>query len=280
MQTTATGAGGTTLLILETPESIGVLDLRSVTVTATVPRPDVSQINAALFASDSIWVTDHDGNAVLRLDAETGRTLARVEIEGQAVSLLDTEEGVWAGSDVYPASVSLIDPATNRTVRKLELGAFPAYGLGSLWFGRNEIEVSTAVRRVDPVTGDVLSTIEMVGGQQGCYVGGSFPDAAWSWCFERLRDTVPVRLDVETNKTVATVELGSGGGLIGVAGDTSWFFADPKNGLPPRLVRVDNETNAIDRVYVNPVWSTIAEGKLWLVDAKAGELQSIALDDL
>jgi hypothetical protein len=235
--------------------------------------------------ADGIWVTDHDNGAVLRLDAETGKTVARIEIEGRSVSLTETGEGVWAGrGHVTVESVSLIDPATNKVVRKLEVSAYPTYADGSLWFGRDAFRTGNVVRRVDPATGEELARIKMVGVQQGCYVGGSFPDVVWSWCLEPNIDTEPVRLDLDTNSVVAAVELGSGGGLLGVTDGFSWFEAgyseDPGIDYPTRLMRVDNETNQVDRIYENDALVTMAAGSLWTVDRDAGELRRITGADL
>jgi hypothetical protein len=248
-----------------------------------VPLPDVPQINEVDVTADGIWVTDHHNQAVLRLDARTGKTVARVELDGRSVSLTETDEGVWAGAGhVYPESVSLIDPATNKIARTLEVGAYPTYADGNLWFGRDAFRTGTVVRRVDPATGEVLANIKMVGAQQGCYVGGSFPDVVWSWCLEYNINTEPVRLDLDANKTVARIKLETGGGLMGVADGFSWFEAEysEEYSYPARLVRVDNATNRIDRIYENDRLVTMAAGSLWTVDRDAGELRRIDLANL
>jgi hypothetical protein len=281
--TIGTDPGATPVLILETTDWIAVFDISTSRVTTTVPLPDVPQINEVEVTADGIWVTDHDNEAVLRLDAETGKTVARVELDGRSVSLTETEEGVWAGGGhVYPESVSLIDPASNKIARTLEEGAYPTYADGSLWFGRDAFRTGTVVRRVDPATGEVLARIKMVGAQQGCYVAGSFPDVVWSWCLELNIDTEPVRLDLETNTVAGAVELGTGGGLMGVADGFSWFEMEysEEYPYPARLVRVDNATNQIDRIYENDRLVALAAGSLWTVDPDAGELRKIDLAQL
>jgi hypothetical protein len=144
--------------------------------------------------------------------------------------------------------------------------------------------MGAAVRRIDPVTGEVVASIKMAPGQQGCYVAGSFPDVVWSWCLEYWDDTDPVRLDLAANTTVGTVELGSGGGLMGVSSDFSWFEADygkdDESDHPLRLIRVDNATNAIDRVYENALIVAMGHESLWTVNRETGELRRIPLGEL
>jgi streptogramin lyase len=268
-------------LVIETGKEIVVVDASTATVTSRVPTPDVPQINAILPSDDAIWVTDHDAGAVLRVDPKSGKVVARIEIGGRAVSLVETEEGVWAGSGhIYPASVALIDPATDRVTRRLDLGAFPVYGDGTLWFGRDAFEATNKVRRIDPGTGDERAVIKVADPDHGCYVGGSLEEAVWSWCLKEWIDTEAARLDPDANTVLATVELGSGGGLFGVTDGYSWFWADPKGDLPARILRVDNRTNQMDRVYADPPMSAFAAGSLWTLDPDAGELRSIPLDDL
>lgn len=275
------GLGRAGTLIVETRREIVVIDARAGTVAARVPRPDVPQINEILTTDGAIWVTDHDAGAVLRVDPESGKVVARIEIGGRAVSLIETDEGVWAGSgDTYPASVALIDPGTNTVRRRLEVGAFPAYGEGVLWMGRDGFEVSTKVRRVDPLTGEDLAVIKVTDSDLGCYVGGSLAEAVWSWCLKEWIDTEAARLDPGKNAVVATVALGSGGDLVGVTDGYSWFRADPKNDLPARLMRVDNGTNQIDRMYEAPRMYAVAGDSVWLFHPEVGELRTIPLSNL
>jgi hypothetical protein len=156
--------------------------------------------------------------------------------------------------------------------------------MGSLWFGRDEFRIDSAVRRIDPATGEVLAAIDMVGGQQGCYVDGSFPRVVWSWCLEMNYDTEPARLDLGAKTVVARVELGSGGGLMGVSPDFSWFASeyseDPERDWPTRISRVNNATNLIDRIYENDRIVALGDDSLWTVDHQTGELRSIPLAEL
>ena len=269
-------------LVAEIGDALLVLDPASGRVIDEVAFPDLPRINGTLLTGDSLWLLDHDHGKVVRVDRESGEVEAEVEIGGRAVSLLATPDGIWAGSaHILPESVSLIDTDTNEIVRRLELGAFPVYDDGYLWFGRNETGWASTVRKVDPDTGEIVASIDL-DGAEGCYLGGRFPDVVWSWCFEPPpNDTDVTRLDVDALAVAAIQPLGAGGGLLGVYEDTSWLGAEPADGSR-RLLKVDNATNAVEAVYssdhVMPI--TIHDGALWMIDTDAGALRRIDLADL
>jgi hypothetical protein len=265
-------------LVFETGDAVGIFDTRTERLVASFALPEAPQINGVLLTADSLWVLDHDRGRVIRLDRTTGEELAAIEIGGRAVSLTETPDGIWAGSaHVVPESVALIDPATNQVVRRLEVGAFPSYGAGNLWFGRDETGNDITVREIDPESGDEVSSIDL-GDGDGCYIGGSFPDVVWSWCFEPPPiDTVMTRLDVERSQGAATIPLTSAGGLVGVSGDHSWFSEE--HGGTLALMRASNATNAIERVWqadLDEPYGLIGD-TMWIVNRERGELRRVVL---
>lgn len=274
-------------LVIETPDELIVVDGLSGRPLHTLERPAVAQINAVLVTADSVWLTDHDAGTVLRLDRESGEVLARIELSSdygaRAVSLVETEDGIWAGSaHVHPESIVLIDPATNSVDRSIAAGAYPGYGDGSFWFGRDESRsAASGIRRVDPSTGEVLATIDP-GTADSCYVGGSFPDVVWSFCFARQAG----RVDVEAGRVSSVLPLGGPGSFIGVADGHSWFLVEPSGDLPRRILAVDNGTNVVARAFALtatplPFDSAAIIGEsLWIIDVEAGELRMVALEDL
>ncbi len=265
-------------LMFETADAVGIFDTETQRIVAAFPLPEVPQINGLLLTADGVWVLDHDRGRVIRLDRTTGEELAAIDIGGRAVSLTETPDGIWAGSaHVVPESVALIDPATNQVLRRLEVGAFPTYGAGNLWFGRDETGKDITVREIDPESGNVVSSIDL-GDGDGCYIGGSFPDVVWSWCFEPPPvDTVMTRLDVEQSQVAATIPLTSAGGLVGVSGDHSWFSEDRAGTLV--LMRASNATNAIERVWqagTDEPHGLIGD-TMWIVNRERGELRRVVL---
>lgn len=269
-------------LVVETPNALLVLDASSGIVTEEIPLPELPQINGMLLTADSLWVLDHDNGKVVRVDRGSADVVAEIDIGGRAVSLLATPEGIWAGSaHVVPESVSLIDVETNDITRRIELGAFPIYADDHLWFGRDQTGWDSTVRKVDPRTGEVVGSIDL-DGAEGCYLGGRFPDAVWSWCFDPPPDDTDVtRLDVEGLGVSATQPLGAAGSLVGVHEEHSWFSAEPADGSL-RLVKMNNASNVVETVYsrgsVVPI--TMHDGALWFLDPEGGTLGRLRLTDL
>jgi hypothetical protein len=269
-------------LMFETADAVGIFDTEAERVVASFPLPDVAQINGLLLTRDSLWVLDHDRGRVIRMDRSTGEELAAIDVGGRAVSLTPSPEGIWAGSaHVMPESVALIDPATNRILRRLEVGAFPSYGAGGLWFGRDEAGQDGTVRELHPTSGELVSSIEL-GDAEGCYLGGSFPDVVWSWCFEPPPlNTEATRLDLAGSSVSATVPLGAPGGLVGVHEDASWFVAEPPDGSL-RLLKVENATNLVEATFGLEGGTLMAmhDGALFLIDREAGTLTRLVLVDV
>jgi hypothetical protein len=269
-------------LVFETDDAVGIFDAEAERMVASFPLPDVPQINGLLLTDDSLWVLDHDRGRVIRMDRTTGEELAAIDIGGRAVTLTASPEGIWAGSaHAAPESVALIDPATNQVVRRLDAGAFPTYGAGSLWFGRDETGQDVTVRRIHSTSGDVVSSIHLADGE-GCYIGGRFPDVVWSWCFEPPpAATDATRLDLDTLSVSATVPLGAPGGLVGVHEDASWFISEPADGSL-RLLKVENATNSIEATYSveGGTLVTMHDGALLLTDTEAGTMRRLVLSDL
>jgi hypothetical protein len=121
----------------------------------------------------------------------------------------------------------------------------------------------------------------------GCYIGGSFPDAVWSHCFAPPGGATRAgRLDVEANVVVATVDLGAAGSLIGVTDQFSYFLVVGTADLPARLVAIDNATNGVYGVYAfdapEPPFdmAAVLGESLWYIDVEDGELRTLALSEL
>lgn len=265
-------------LLFETSDAVGIFDTEAERMVASFALPDVPQINGLLLTDDSLWVLDHDHGRVIRMDRATGEELAAIDIGGRAVTLTETPDGIWAGSaHAWPESVALIDPGTNRVLRRLEVGAFPTYGAGALWFGRNETGDDVTVRQIDPASGELISSIDL-GDADGCYLGGSFPDVVWSWCFDPPPSvTVMTRLDIGRSRVAATIPLTSAGGLVSVSGDDSWFFEE-RDGAPV-FIRASNATNAIERAWEADLDepSALVGDTLWIVSRERGELRRLVL---
>ena len=113
-------------------------------------------------------------NAVLRIDARTGRT-RRIPVGNFTVALAVGFGSVWVverGDD----TVRRIDPVTGRTQRVIAVGHVPAdaaIGQGSVWVTS---QCAGTLSRIDPATNRVVETIKLGYHPFVLKVGGGF---AW-----------------------------------------------------------------------------------------------------
>jgi glutamine cyclotransferase len=101
------------------------IDPRTGAVLGTIPAPGHGGDSGLAWAEGTLWVGQHRGRKIHQIDPETGVVLRTIE------------------SDRFVTGVSWVD--------------------GELWHGTWQDEKSD-VRRVDPVTGEVLERLEMPAG--------------------------------------------------------------------------------------------------------------------
>ena len=95
-----------------------------------------------------IWLADPGDSVVIRIDAATNRTIARIPVAG-AHHLAVDETGVWVVSG-YEAALVQVDPVANRPVATVpvrylrDLKGLTA-GAGSVWATSGD-----TVARIDP----------------------------------------------------------------------------------------------------------------------------------
>ena len=146
----------------------------------------------------SIWVADHRGGFVYRINPKTNRTVA-INVGNALCSPAVFGGGaVWIGGCESGPSYK-IDPKSNRVVGQ-ENGVVPVFGAGSLWMLD---VVNNRIDRIDPRTGIVLTRIDpkIDLGANGGPVGYGF-GSIWV-----ASDTAVARINVNTNKVTSVVPL-------------------------------------------------------------------------
>lgn len=134
-------------------------------LSVTLPAGD-APINP-LVADGSVWVAAHHAAAVVRIDAATGKVLARIATADQPGGGAAGAGLVWFTH--YGAShlMVAIDPATNSVVRRIALPGesccAPAVLDGAVWVTAGGAD-SPAVVAVDARTGRVGTRIERADG--------------------------------------------------------------------------------------------------------------------
>ncbi|HET9497773.1 MAG TPA: serine/threonine-protein kinase [Candidatus Limnocylindria bacterium] len=72
----------------------------------------------------ALWIVDTDGDAVLRLDANTRREVERIDVGQTPVAVAVGAGSVWVANE-FDGSVSRIDPATNTVIDTIVIGGAP-----------------------------------------------------------------------------------------------------------------------------------------------------------
>ena len=100
-----------------------------------------------MVAFGSLWTTSRHG--VERVDLVTGEGVSTVDVGGDPVRLLATNDAIWATVG-GPGTLVRIDPTTSEVVGSVVIGRLPA-GLalfdGAVWVAEN---ASESIVRVDP----------------------------------------------------------------------------------------------------------------------------------
>jgi ABC-type branched-subunit amino acid transport system substrate-binding protein len=203
-------------------------DSTAVTRTQKLPGGDAGVFPTAglprlAVGAGAVWAVNPDGS-VSRIDPETGKLVARIDVEFGALTIAAGEEGVWFPSGDEESFVMRIDPRTNRVSDRIRVGSGDLWGVavgaGSVWAtARGE----GFLWRIEPGRRPVTRTID-VG------VGVTFVDfgegAAWTGNYV---DGVVSRIDPRTNTVTSRTSIGapqalaagSGAAWVSVAGGTT-----------------------------------------------------------
>jgi YVTN family beta-propeller protein len=125
-----------------------------------VPAPEESYRSAMTIGAGSIWVADHDGGAVRRMDPATGAITATVRLGDSPSAMVFGHGSAWVANDVED-TVTRIDPRTTSVVRAISVGTDPvglAIGPDAIWVANSG---DGTVSRIDPATNTVTKTISV-----------------------------------------------------------------------------------------------------------------------
>lgn len=247
--------------------------------TATAPTLTISTPAADGVAadSDSVWISDFQGDVVRHFNAHTGALEALITLppdsgpEGIAL----TPGAVWVGEH-HGGRVDRIDPRSNRVVASVVLLESHfygpqgiAFGLGSIWTGVTD--AGGTVYRIDPATNKVTAKIDFTNtGVSPCGEIAVGRTAVWiSACVGTDRIA---RIDPVTNAVAKVVD--SGGSVAGVAsdGDSAWFVSggDPDSpaNTPGFLVQLRADDSIAHRYSLGVNFTTggaaFAFGAIWM----------------
>jgi len=139
----------------------------------------------------SVWLACRNRNAVQRVDPETGRVLATIDVFESVWSVTAGAGGVWANA-LRGGDLQRIDPGSNRRLAPVVLPFAVPYawaGGDSLWAADDE---GHAIMRIAP-TGAGVASIPVGNGPAGLAYDGSFV-----WILNHRENSLD-RIDASTN---------------------------------------------------------------------------------
>lgn len=178
------------------------------------------------------------------------------------------------------SSAGAIDPASNRLVDQVGVGAGPgrvAAGFGSLWVVN---AFDSTVSRIDPTSGAVEQTITVDADPTAIVAGAGF---VWVACTgSRSVD----RIDAQLDRRVQRVPVGNGPSGIAISPGAVWVT----NRLDDTVTEIDSKTGRVRRTLdagAGPSDVAYGLGALWIanessssvtrLDPRSGEIQEIVV---
>ncbi len=238
----------------------------------------------AVAAGGSLWVTDFEG-AVIRVDPETRRVIARIDVEGNPAGIAAGAGGVWVASpDTTPngSLLSRIDPRSGRVVERVEVSGYVqavAVGAGGVWlidWHRPRLERIDAVshevtaRVAFPTAGSLAARDDALWalGDEGTVVavdGNSLATRRLGRVVgqpsDPVQNTLAADVDgawvsdpsagtvlrIHAGQVVSRTSVGDGAGPVAVGDGSVWAASrDPLAvNAPLRLSRIDPETETV-----------------------------------
>ena len=266
-----------------------------------------------LITDDAVWVASTKPHAVLRIDPATNKTVATVQVFGEACSGLASGFGsIWVPVCGKKPVLVRIDALKNMLSATLAIA--PAGPEGGITTSEDSVWMTTdnngTLSRIDPSTNRVRQAISIPPGSYNPVfsngivwitgVQSSFLTAVDA-ANGKVLESIPVgpkprfltagggsvwtlnqgdgsvsRVDEKSRKLIATIQLGipGTGGDIGYGAGSVWPTVF---GVP--LTRLDATTNKVLRQWVGAGGDSLRYGfdSIWITDYKRGLLSRIPM---
>lgn len=283
-----------TQIFVATGVGIDIVDLDAETQEVFVEGHDSPY--GLIVAQDGLWFADAQ-NSLAAVDARSGEEKGTVALPGQFAGLSVTDDVAWVIAGLIGADSQLVgierDGMTIRGTALPPQGTF--YDLvagagGDVWVHGGDIESSTTVGKVDPVTVAVGDHVDsgviadsMVVGLGALWVGGTKPGSPDG-------SNVPVsaiaKLDPATGDVLDLLEIGGSGDdevVVEVAFDHLWAT----QGLEAVLIKFDAVSgDEVGRVDVGsgaagiPYPILVTSDAIWVVNTTDSQALSFNPDTL
>ena len=214
-------AGGGAVWVASTlGGTIERLDPASEMISQRIPLGHKST-TAIAFRHGNLWVADTTDDALLELDAKTGKPKRTIPLNIRPTSLVVGDRAIWVADD-NAGSVSEVDLRSGQTAAPINVGNGPAalvLGDGALWVANN---LDSTVSRVDPKTDAVVATIPVGSGPASL----AFSDDA-VWVANEYSGTIS-RIDPSQNAVTATLNVGGTPVVLKGVSGRLWVGAGPE----------------------------------------------------
>jgi streptogramin lyase len=127
--------------------------------TPPVSRLEGFHAMGLVAAHDSLWVSQYDVSRLLRLDLQTGKVRARIDVGGSPGGVIAAAGALWV-HDWQRGRILKVDPRTNRVVKALTVGSDNsdvAFAAGAVW----TIDGPGSLERIDPDTATVARHVSL-----------------------------------------------------------------------------------------------------------------------
>lgn len=296
-----------------TPPADGSAQTAVETSVRAVPLPEVEQLEAQRFdlrservvapaalieADGSLWVQDHRGSLLTRVQPDTGEILAQIDTARKGCGDLAAAAAAvwWTGCGVTPGLVK-VDVRTHGVLEEYDgLGLGPAVLSDEIWLPvQSGLQATNASLSRIPLDGSAEPTLVpvpgLLSGDAGAVVAGGSV-----WVTDKYGGVV-YQVDPETEQVLAAVPvpLGKGVGYLIEHDGAPWYY----DSWLGRLVGIDPATlqvRLLDVVLEPPtqywgvaassapeapgqLWARSGDGEAWLIDTRSDEvLRRVAVD--
>jgi YVTN family beta-propeller protein len=202
-------------------EHDALLRIDPVTGKVVASIPVGSQPLGVAVTAGAVWVADEHSGAVTRIDPATNKVLATIPVGPIAPNgpqiMTAGPGGVWVGIQ-HTGEVVRVDAATNKVGLRVPLDGPVASDGKEVWIGVDGPNGLAEVLRIDPVSGKVITTVDL--DTEG--IGGMAVGLGSVW----VTSGGLTRIDAATGRVVGRLDLDGEGGNVVVAGGAVWVTAD------------------------------------------------------
>ncbi len=210
---------------------------------------------------DAVWVSNGPKNTLHRLDPQTNKVIAAIEVGKKPCSGLAAGFGsIWV-PNCGDKTVSRVDIKTNKVVATIPVG--PADSEGGITASKDAIWLPSdkkgILSRIDPKTNKVVAEVTIPAGSPACVYGDG---AIW---VSGIETGVVTRVDAKTNQVTDTIEVGPRPRFL-TFGEGSIWTLNQGDGTVSRVDAKTRKRTAVIELGIPGTGGEIAygEGFIWV----------------